>query len=251
MERIVLDKLSKRFTIDAGNRSALDNTIGLFSRKTKRKFWALKDISLKAESGENIGIIGRNGSGKSTLLRTIAGIYTADSGNIKTKGKIVYLDGLAPGLKKRLTMRENIYLMGSLLGLSQKDIKNKFNTIIDFSGVGEFVDTKVYQLSSGMVARFAFSATMYFVEHHNPDIVLLDEVFGAGADADFRKKAISKMEELIKGGATVLLASHKSELIERYCHRALWLDKGEIIEEGDPREICDAYEKSRPSKTSH
>jgi ABC-type polysaccharide/polyol phosphate transport system ATPase subunit len=246
MERITLDKISKQFTIDAKNKTALDNAISLFSRQTKRRLRALKNISFSAKAGENIGIIGRNRSGKSTLLRVIAGIYTADSGNIKTKGKIVYLDGLEPGLKKRLTMRENIYLMGSLLGLSQKDIKNKFNAIIEFSELEEFVDTKVFQFSSGMVARFSFSATIHFVEHHNPDIILIDEVFGAGADIDFQKKSIQKMEELIKGGATVLLASHNLDLIKKYCHRAIWMDKGEIIKEGGPEEVCDAYAKSQP-----
>lgn len=244
MERITLDKISKQFTVGAKKKSALDSAIGLFNRQTKRRFWALKNISFSANAGENIGIIGRNGSGKSTLLRAIAGIYTVDSGNIKTQGKIAYLDAWAPGLKKKLTMRENIYLMGSLLGLSQKDIKKEFNAIIEFSGVGEFVDTKVFQFSSGMVTRFAFSATIHFVKHHNPDIILLDEAFGAGGDIDFQKKAIQKMEELIKGGATVLLASHDSGLIKKYCHRAIWIDKGEIIKQADPEEVCEAYAKS-------
>lgn len=241
MQRLTLDKVSKQFVITGKNNTALENALGLFSRQFKRRFWVLKNISFGAKAGENIGIIGKNGSGKSTLLRAIAGIYSVDSGNIKTKGKIVYLDGLAPGLKEKLTMRENIYLIGSLLGLGQKDIRSKFNAIIEFSGIKEFVDTKVFQFSSGMVSRLAFSTTIHFVKHHNPDIILLDEVFGAGGDIDFKEKAVRKMEELIKGGTTVLLVSHNLSLIKKYCHRAIWIDKGEIIKQGEPQEICDAY----------
>jgi ABC-type polysaccharide/polyol phosphate transport system ATPase subunit len=244
MERITLDKVSKQFAIGAKNKSALESTRKFLGRQTTRNLLALENISFSAKSGENIGIIGRNGSGKSTLLRVIAGIYAADSGNVKTKGNLIYLNGLAPGLKKKLTMRENIYLMGSLLGLGQKDIKDNFNAIVEFAGLEEFVDTKVFQFSSGMTSRFSFSATIHFVEHHDPDIILLDEVFSAGGDMDFQKKAIRKMEELIKGGATVLLASHSLGLIKKYCHRAIWIDKGKIVKEGVPQEVCDTYAKS-------
>jgi ABC-type polysaccharide/polyol phosphate transport system ATPase subunit len=248
MERIFLDKISKEFTVDAKNKRALEGISSFFNRQIKRqdktKIQVLKNISFSAQAGEKIGIIGKNRSGKSTLLRTIAGIYTADSGQIKTNGKIVYLDGLAPGLKNRLTMRENIYLIGSLWGFSQKDIKSKLNTIIEFSELGEFINTKIFQFSAGMVARFSFSATIHFVEHSNPDIMLLDEVFSAGADKDFQIKAIQKMENLIKGGTTALLINHDLGLIKNYCHRAIWIDNGQIVKDGLPQEICDAYAKS-------
>lgn len=251
MERIWLDKISKQFTLYGKDKTALSHTISLLDKQAKKRFWALKNISFSANAGENIGIVGRNRSGKSTLLRIIAGIYTADSGQMKTSGKIVFLDGLAPGLKKRLTMRENIYLMGSLLGLGQKDIKNKFDTIVEFSGIKVFVDTKVFRFSSGMISRLGFAATIHFVEHHHPDIILLDEVFGAGGDRDFQKKAIQKMEEMIKGGATILLASHSLGLIKKYCQRALWIEKGEIIKQAGPEEVCDAYAESRPAASSN
>ncbi|MGA2775017.1 MAG: ABC transporter ATP-binding protein [Candidatus Omnitrophota bacterium] len=244
MERITINRISKQFVITNKDNTILETILGLFNKQTNKIFWALKNISFSAKEKENIGIIGRNGSGKSTLLQAIAGIYTIDSGTIITRGKIVYLNGLAPGLKRKLTMRENIYLIGSLLGLGQNDIKTKFNSIIEFSGMKEFVNTKIFQLSSGMISRFTFSATIHFVEHNNPDIILLDEVFGSGADADFEKKATRRMEELIKSGATVLLASHNLNFINEYCHRAIWLDKGEIIKEGNPQEVCDAYKKS-------
>lgn len=244
MERITVDRISKQFTLYGKNNSALEGVKNLFSRQSKRRFWALKDISFAVKSGENTGIIGRNGSGKSTLLRAIAGIYTVEAGSVTTKGKIVYLAGLSPGLKHKLTVRENVYLTGSLLGLGQKAIRNKFNEIIEFSGIKDFVDTKVFQLSSGMVARFAFSATVHFVKHHNPDILLLDEIFDAGVDADFQKKAIQKMEELIKSGAAVLLATHNLGLVKKYCHRAIWMDKGEIVRQGEPQDVCEAYANS-------
>jgi len=241
MERIKLENISKQFVIEGKKNSALDSAIEFFSRKNRTKFWVLKNISFNVDAGENIGIIGKNASGKSTLLRVIAGIYTFDSGSLRTEGKIVYLNGLAPGLKNKLTVRENIYIMGSLLGLRPKDIRNKLEAIIEFSGIGAFVNTKVFKLSSGMIARFAFSATIHFVEHHNPDIILLDEVFGAGADADFQKKAIRRMDELIRSGATVLLVSHNLDLIKTYCRRAIWMDSGEIIKQGEQVSICDAY----------
>jgi ABC-type polysaccharide/polyol phosphate transport system ATPase subunit len=248
MERIHLDKISKKFTVDSKDKRALEGIVAFFNnrvkRESKKKIQALKDITFKAQTGENIGILGRNGSGKSTLLRIIAGIYTADSGSVKTSGKIIYLDGLAQGLMHRLTMKENIHLMGSLLGLNQKDIKSKFNTIVEFSGLEEFINMKIFQFSAGMITRFSFSATIHFVEHCNPDILLFDEVFNAGADINFQKKALQKMESLIKGGATVLLISHDLQIIRNYCHRAIWINNGQILKDGPPQEVCEAYEKN-------
>ncbi len=218
--------------------------VSFFSGKeSKKDFWALKDISFSVNSGENIGIIGKNGSGKSTLLRVLAGVYKPSGGTIKTKGNVVCLMGLGQGLNYKLTMEENIYLMGAILGLSQRDVKKKIGEIVDFSGLKEFLNTKVYQFSSGMIIRLNFSVMIHCLYHSMPDILLLDEVFGSGGDIDFEEKAIKKMEELITGGTTVILATHDLNIVEKYCDRVMWLDGGKIIKIGQSSEVSGEYKK--------
>lgn len=242
-ERIILNNVSKKFKIGAiKNKSALSSFISLFSgREPKKEFFVLKNISLSVKSGESLGVIGRNGSGKSTLLRVIAGIYGINNGFIRMHGKMIYLTGFGFGLNHRLTMRENIFLIGAVMGLSYKEIKNRFEDIVEFSGLREYLDTKVYQFSSGMVARLSVSATLFCVSHTNPDILLIDEAFSGGADIDFQEKSIKKMEELIKKGAAVIFVSHDLESIKKYCDKAILLDKGEIIKEGKSKEVVDYY----------
>jgi ABC-type polysaccharide/polyol phosphate transport system ATPase subunit len=243
---VIADNVSKKFKIGCcdQNKSALGRIVSLFSgRESKKDFHALEDISFSVAPGKNLGIIGRNGSGKSTLLRLIAGVYRPDKGSIKTEGNVVCLMGFGYGLNQKLTMRENIYLMGSIMGLSPKDIKKRFNEIVEFSGLPNFLDTKVYQFSSGMITRLNFSVTIHCVKHSNPDILLLDEVFGAGGDIDFETKALKKMEELVTGGTTVILSTHDLNVVEKYCDMAMWLDKGKIIKTGNPSDIVREYKK--------
>ncbi|MBS3079638.1 ABC transporter ATP-binding protein [Candidatus Pacearchaeota archaeon] len=243
MEIIKLENISKKFNLEYRKpKSALNNFVNIVLRKNFRKdIHVLKNVDLILNSGEVLGIIGKNGSGKSTLLRIIAGIYEKDSGNLKINGKVIYLSGFNNGLSDRLTMRENIFLAGSLLDLSQNEIRIKFNDIVEFSGLGDFVDVEVSKFSSGMIARLAFSITIFCVTHKNPDVYLLDEVFNSGGDEDFKRKSLAKMEELIKGGAAVLLVSHDLSTIEKYCDRAIWIDKGVIVKEGNPSEIVNSY----------
>jgi ABC-type polysaccharide/polyol phosphate transport system ATPase subunit len=196
-------------------------------------------------SGQVLGVIGKNGTGKSTLLRLIAGVYLPNGGEVKTDGKVVYLTGLHQGSSPKLTMAENIYLMGSVMGLSQKEIKNRFAEIVEFSGLEKFVDMKIYQFSTGMISRLNFSIIMHCVKHQSPDILLLDEVLSIGGDIDFKEKATKKMEELIKGGATVVLVSHDLETIKKYCDRVICLESGVITKEGLPIEIVSEYEKAK------
>ncbi|KKQ21835.1 MAG: hypothetical protein US35_C0016G0009 [Parcubacteria group bacterium GW2011_GWA2_37_10] len=241
---IKLSNVSKKFKIGCHKeqKTALAGIISFFSGKeAKKDFLALKNVSFSVRSGENLGIVGRNGSGKSTLLRILAGVYEPSSGEVTTKGNIVCLMGLGQGLSHKLTMRENIYLMGSVLGLSQRDIKIKFADIVDFSGLEKFLDTKIYQFSSGMVIRLNFSVMIHCLHYSKPDILLLDEVFGSGGDIDFEEKAIKKMEEFITGGATVVLASHDLDIIKKYCDRVIWLNEGEIFGAGNPQEIIFKY----------
>jgi len=246
MLRIELKNVSKKFNIDfRKDEGALARLLKVLSGDIERQERAaLKDISFTAKSGEVVGLIGKNGAGKSTLLKLIAGIYEPGEGKIRTDGELVYLTSLGIGLMPKLTMRENIFLAGSILGLEQKEIKQKFRQIVDFSGLEDFVDLKVYQFSSGMIMRLSFSITFFCIRHKNPDILLIDEVFGTVGDLDFEKKASEKMEELIRGGAAVVLASHDLESVKRYCHRAIWLDNGVLLSDGESGTVVEKYIKS-------
>ena len=230
MERINVKNIAKKFNLDKRKRQgALGKMIGIFSKKENNEIQVLKDISFSLNSGEILGIIGKNGSGKSTLLRILAGIYQADEGEINLNGESVYLAGLSNGLEEKLTMRENIFLVSSLLGLGQKDIKQKFNEIVEFSELKDYLDVKLSKFSSGMISKLAFSISIFCVSHKNPDILFLDEVIGAGGDIDFQTKALEKIEKLIKSGAAVILVSHNLDVIKKYCNKAILLEKGQII----------------------
>jgi ABC-type polysaccharide/polyol phosphate transport system ATPase subunit len=247
--RVLVRNISKRFFIGMKSDSILAKVLSFFSGKeTKKKIQVLDDVSFEVRAGKNLGIIGKNGSGKSTLLRIMAGIYVPDKGTVKTNGDVVYLTSFGQGLKQKLTMRENIYLIGSIMGLSQTDIRDKFKDIVDFSGLENFVDTKVYQFSSGMVSRLNYSIVINCLKHKKPDILLLDEVFSGGGDTEFKEKALRKMEELIKGGATVILVSHIPKIIRKYCDEAIWLDKGKIIKKSKPGDVVKAYKEKISKK---
>lgn len=235
--------VSKKFDIGfKKNESALAHLVSFVSgREAKREMEVLKNVSFEVLPGEITGLIGKNGSGKSTLLRIIAGIYRPDSGQVLASGRVDYLAGLSNGLKPKLTMKENIFLVGSMIGLSRKEIADRFDEIVEFSGLPDFVYTKVYQFSSGMLSRLGFSATIHCLKHCKPDVVLLDEVFGSGGDIDFEDKASKKMLEFIKSGSAVILASHSLSGIENYCDKVLQLDKGEVVAFGNPKEVVARY----------
>jgi ABC-type polysaccharide/polyol phosphate transport system ATPase subunit len=232
MERIIVERAGKKFKIGfKKGQSALARAVSLFSGREARKIiWALKDVSFTVEDREIVGIIGKNGSGKSTLLRAIARIYDCDRGRIKTKGKIISLISLNIGMQPRLTMEDNIYLCCSLFGLSRKKTKQRFKTIVEFSELENFVNTKLYQFSEGMKQRLAFSIAI----HCNPDILLLDEVFEVG-DKEFKIKSAEKIKEIVKKGGAVLLVSHEMWMIEKYCKRVIWLDKGGLVKDGNKK----------------
>ncbi|MFH1358800.1 MAG: ATP-binding cassette domain-containing protein [archaeon] len=243
--RIRLKEVVKVFDLNSkANKSALENTLSFLGKKEKNKFVVLNDINLEVKPGENIGLIGKNGSGKSTLLRVIAGIYRIDKGEVEVSGELVYLTGFGYGLKPKLTMTENIFLSGSLMGLGQDSIKQRFDEIVEFSGLKDYLDTKLFKFSTGMQIRLASSIVLHCVVHRNPDILLIDEVLGAGADTNYQEKALRKMEELLKGGASVVFVSHNLEAVKEYCDRVIWLEKGKVVMEGNPEEVTDAYLKS-------
>jgi ABC-type polysaccharide/polyol phosphate transport system ATPase subunit len=239
MERIILEKISKIFKKEKISKPILKTILNLnLIRFKKEPIKILKNISFKINSNEIVGIIGRNGSGKSTLLRIISGIYKQDKGNIKINGKIISMINLYTGLQDMLTMKENIYLLGILFGLSKKEIKERMDKIIKFSELEEYSNTKLYKFSNGMLQRIAFSTAIYC----DPKILLLDEVFEIG-DEKFKKKSIKKMNQLVKEGISIVLVSHDLEMLERYCKRLIWIENGIIKKEGNPKEIIKDYLK--------
>jgi ABC-type polysaccharide/polyol phosphate transport system ATPase subunit len=201
-------------------------------------FWALKGVSFEISKGDKVGIIGLNGAGKSTLLRIIAGVMKPTEGRIKVNGSIVPLLAIGAGFDPDYTGRENIFLKGALLGYTRRFLEEKFDEIVDFSELEEFIDVPLKNYSSGMNARLAFSiATMV-----EPEILILDEVLSVG-DAKFQQKSREKMRSLLNEGATVLFVSHSTQQVRKICDKAIWLEKGKLMTYGPVDEVCDDYEK--------
>ena len=202
------------------------------------EFWADRHVTFSLEQGDMLGIIGSNGAGKSTLLKAISGIMEPTEGPVERKGSIAALLELASGFDGDLTVRENTYLRGAMLGYTRKFMDEKYNEIIEFSGLHEFQERPFKQLSSGMKSRLAFSIASLV----NPDILILDEVLSVG-DGAFKKKSEAKMKEIISGGATTILVSHSLEQVRKMCNKVLWLDKGNQIAFGETQSICDEYQR--------
>ena len=203
-----------------------------------KEFWANKNITFELERGDMLGIIGTNGAGKSTLLKAISGIMVPSNGSVKRDGKIAALLELASGFDGDLTVKENAYLRGALLGYTRKFMDETYDQIIEFAELKEFEDRPFKQLSSGMKSRLAFSIASLV----KPDILILDEVLSVG-DGAFRKKSEAKMKEIINGGATTILVSHSLHQVRTMCNKILWLHKGKQITFGcDVEKICDDYQ---------
>lgn len=202
------------------------------------EFWADRHITFSLEKGDMLGIIGTNGAGKSTLLKAISGIMEPTGGHVKREGNIAALLELASGFDGDLTVRENAYLRGAMLGYTRRFMDEKYDEIIDFAELRDFQDRPFKQLSSGMKSRLAFSIASLVA----PDILILDEVLSVG-DGAFRQKSEEKMREIIAGGATTILVSHSIEQVRELCNKVLWLHKGEQMEFGEnTQDICDRYE---------
>ena len=202
----------------------------------KETFVALKNINIEINSGEVVGILGLNGAGKSTLLKVISGIIKPTKGKVVLNGSMAPLIELGAGFDIELTGKENIFLNGSLLGFSRKELEEKMESIVEFSELGEFIDVPLKNYSSGMYARLGFSiATIY-----NPDILIIDEVLSVG-DFRFQEKSFNKIKEMISSGTTVLFVSHDIDKIKMLCEKVIWLEKGEIIKIGGAEQICDTY----------
>ena len=201
-----------------------------------QEFWALRDISFTLEKGDSLGIVGLNGSGKSTLLKIVSGILKPTKGTVETCGSIAPLIELGAGFDANLSARENIYLNGAILGYSRAYMSERFDEIIEFAELQDFVDTAVKNYSSGMVARLGFAiATM-----NVPDILIIDEILAVG-DYKFQEKSFARMQEMIASGATVVFVSHSIEQVQKICKKALWLEHGHMCMLGDADAVCGEY----------
>jgi len=201
-----------------------------------REFWALKDVSFQVPSGVTIGIIGKNGSGKSTLLQMICGTLTPTQGSIECRGRISALLELGTGFNPEFSGKENVFLNASILGLSQEEIKDRYNDIVAFADIGDFIHQPVKTYSSGMYVRLAFSIAI----HVDPHILIVDEALAVG-DVKFQAKCFRKLQDLRAGGTTILFVSHSPEEIVRHCDTAILLDEGRLIAQGAPRDVVNKY----------
>lgn len=237
---IEVSDVSMHFRMPGDRISSLkEYVIKLLKRKLSfKEFIALKSVSFAVKKGEVIGLIGHNGAGKSTILKVISGILRPTSGSVKLYGNVVPMLELGSGFDMEMTGRENIFLNGAILGYSEAFLKEKYDEIVAFSEIGEFIDIPIRNYSSGMTARLAF-AVATVVE---PEILIVDEVLSVG-DANFQEKSKRRMMELMGGGTTVLFVSHSLDQIREMCDRVVWLDHGQIKMIGDTNEVCDAYQK--------
>lgn len=246
---IEIDDVSMRFNlgIDKGF-SLKQGFVNLFDtkkrkeRKKKNIFGALKNISFKVNKGEVVGLIGANGAGKSTLLKIVAGVMKPTKGVIKSYGNICPMIELGAGFDPQLTARENIFLNGAILGYSKDLIKSKFDEIVEFAELEEFLDVPVQNFSSGMIARLAFSIATIV----DPEILIVDEILSVG-DIAFQAKSEKKMMDMIGGGTTVLYVSHSLEAIKKICTKVVWLENGKVNMIGGI-EVCDEYLKKSKEK---
>jgi ABC-2 type transport system ATP-binding protein len=230
------------------SKEKVDNIKEYFIKLVTRKlhyneFWALTDVSFEVEEGERLGILGFNGAGKSTLLKVIAGVLKPTKGSVKVDGVIAPMLELGAGFDMNYSGRENIFLYGATMGYSRKFIEEKYDQIVEFSELGDFIDVPVKNYSSGMRARLGF-AIATAVE---PQILILDEVLSVG-DAKFKKKSEAKIRSMFDKGITVLFVSHSVNQVLNICNKAIILEKGKLIAQGDAKEICAQYEKMIKSK---
>lgn len=233
---VEVEHVSKRFRLYRERNTTLKSAIMRGRRAIVEDFWALRDVSFTVEKGTTLGLIGRNGSGKSTLLKTLARILEPDEGTIRMHGRVAALLEVGSGFHPELSGRENIFLNGSILGMSRRQIQSSFDDIVDFSGVGKFIDQPVKNYSSGMYVRLGFSVAI----HVRPDILIVDEVLSVG-DAEFSASSRDKFIELKNDERTIILVSHSMPQVRELCDRVAWLDEGRLMQIGDTETVVKAY----------
>ena len=225
------------------NREKIDNLKEYFIKLVTRKlhyteFWALTDVSFEIQKGERLGVLGFNGAGKSTLLKVVAGVLKPTKGTVHVEGVIAPMLELGAGFDMNYTGKENVFLYGATMGYSRRFIQEKYDEIVSFSELGDFMDVPVKNYSSGMRARLGFSIASAV----HPEVLILDEVLSVG-DAKFKKKSEAKIQSMIDDGVTVLFVSHNTDQVRRLCDRAILIDKGRLIASGTADEVCDLYDE--------
>ena len=239
MEKMIeANSISMGFDMDTNRVTSLKEWVltWLRGKRSIQTFWALDDVSFDVYKGEVVGIIGRNGSGKSTLLKIISGLFPPTKGSVRVHGRIIPMLELGSGFDPELTGRENVFLNGAILGYSEAFLRERFDEILEFSELGNFIDMPLKTYSSGMMMRLAFSVAT-IVE---PEILIVDEILAVGDEA-FQRKSRAKMIELMGGGTTVLFVSHSLGQIREMCNRVIWLDHGKVVMQGEVNTVCDAY----------
>ena len=242
---IKVDNVSMRFNLGIEKGFSLKQwfvDIGKRKKKPKSEFWALKNVDFEVYRGEVVGFIGSNGAGKSTLLKVVAGVMKPTKGKVDVYGNICPMIELGAGFDTQLTARENIYLNGAVMGYSKELIDSKFDEIVEFSELKDFLDVPVQNFSSGMVARLAFSIATIV----DPEILIVDEILSVG-DIAFQAKSEAKMLNMIGGGTTVLFVSHSIEQIKKMCDRVVWIEHG-VVQKIGGKEVCDEYLKFMKNK---
>ena len=245
---ISVKNVTMKFNLGIEATSFKETFISIFDKKRrvskeKNELLALNNVSFEISKGEVVGLIGSNGAGKSTLLKVVSGVMKPTKGKVKVDGVISPMIELGAGFDPELTARENIYLNGAILGYSKKFLDEKFDQIVEFSEIRDFLDVPVKNFSSGMTAKLAFSIATVV----DPEILIVDEILSVG-DIKFQEKSKKKMMEMINGGTTVLYVSHSLESIKDLCTKVIWLDHGKIVKIGDPKELCDEYYKFQMGK---
>ena len=236
---ITVENVSMHFRMDKNHTTSLKEWVVSFlkGKQQYEEFHALENVTFDVKRGEIFGVIGRNGAGKSTLLKVVSGIYKPTSGKAVSAGRIAPMLELGSGFDQELSGHDNIFLNGAILGFSEDFLKEKYDEIVAFSELGEFIHQPIKTYSSGMMMRLAFSVAT-IVE---PEILIVDEILAVG-DASFQQKSRARMLELMQGGTTVLFVSHSMSQIREMCDRVLWLDHGTVKMVGPTQEVCDAYE---------
>jgi ABC-type polysaccharide/polyol phosphate transport system ATPase subunit len=243
---IRVDNLGKCYRIYDTPKDRLKQALWRGRRQYYREFWALRDVSFEVKRGETLGIIGRNGSGKSTLLQMICGTLTPTDGTVQTHGRVAALLELGSGFNPEFTGRENVAINARLLGLSEKEVDEKFEQIVEFSEIGQFIDQPVKTYSSGMFVRLAFA----IASHSDPDILIVDEALSVG-DFAFQNKCITRIKQLREKGMTLIFVSHDLSTLQLICDRAIWIHEGRLKAAGDPIQACQDYYAFTANTTSN
>ena len=247
---VVVDHVSKKYRLYRERNNYLKAAIMRGGRSKVDMFWAREDVSFEVYEGSTTGLIGENGSGKSTMLKCLARILRPDTGSVSVTGKMSALLELGAGFHPELSGRENVFLNGAILGLKQKELMAKFDDIVDFAGIGQYIDEPVKNYSSGMYVRLGFSVDI----NVDPDILLVDEVLAVGDEA-FQRKCLERFADLKRNGKTVIIVSHSMGSVVTMCDHAIWFKKGHKLADGDPRQVIEAYTGSitlaehRPTET--